>query len=107
MIAAHENNRLAICESWGSWCIGEIFLNIDDQHMAEAEAWIKRAIEANTKYHTTWELAHDHTLYADWFRKKGDIQGAKEHLTRSIDLFRECGADGWVTRTEKVLAALS
>ncbi|MDP1991695.1 MAG: hypothetical protein Q8K00_11790 [Syntrophales bacterium] len=32
---------------------------------------------------------------------------AKERLTTAIDLFRECGADGWVTRTEKALAELS
>ena len=81
----------------------EIYLNIDNQHMAEAEAWIKRAIEGNTKYNTKWELASDHALYADWFKKKGDIQGAKEQLTKAIDIFRECGADGWVEKYEKEL----
>ena len=54
-----------------------------------------------------WNLAKDHALYADWFKKKGDVQGAKEQLTKAIDLFRECGADGWVTRTEKALAEIS
>jgi len=43
----------------------------------------------------------------DWIKKKGDIQGAKEQLTKAIDLFRECGADGWVTRTEKALTEIS
>ena len=52
------------------------------------------------------QLATDHAFYADWFKKKGDIQRAKEQLTKAIDLFRECGADGWVTRTEKALAEL-
>jgi hypothetical protein len=85
----------------------EIFLHIDDNHIAEAETGIKRAIEANTRYGTKWNLARDHALYADWFKKKGNVQGAKEQLTKAIDLFRECGADGWVTRTEKTLATLS
>jgi hypothetical protein len=53
-----------------------------------------------------WNLAKDHALYADWFKKKDDIQGAKEQLTKAIDLFRECNADGWVTRTEKAFAEL-
>ena len=35
------------------------------------------------------------------------ITWGKEQLTKAIDLFRECGADGWVTRTEKALAELS
>lgn len=52
-------------------------------------------------------IANDHALYADWFKKKGDKTGAKEQLTKAIDLFRECSADGWVTRTEKALAKLS
>jgi hypothetical protein len=54
-----------------------------------------------------WNLASDHALYADWFKKKGDLLGAKEQLTKAIDLFQECGADGWVTRAEKSLAELS
>ena len=94
-------------KSVGSLCIGEIFLHIDDHHMAEAEAWIRRSIDFDIKQTVPWNLAKDHALYADWFKKKGDVQGAKEQLTKAIDLFRECGADGWVTRTEKTLAEIS
>jgi tetratricopeptide (TPR) repeat protein len=106
-IASHEKNRLAVCESFGTRCIGEIYLHIDDRHMVEAEAWIKRAIEANTKYDTKWELARSHALYADWFKKKGDTHGAKEQLTKAIDLFQKCGADGWVEKYEKELVRIS
>ncbi len=106
LIKAHEKSRLAACESYGARCIGEIYLHLDDKHMAEADAWIKRAIEASTRYGTMWELARDHALCADWYKKKGDIQGAKEQLTRAIDIFKECGADGWVQRTEIALAEL-
>ncbi len=52
-------------------------------------------------------LGKDYALYADWFKKKGDIQGAKEQLTKAIDIFRECGADGWVEKYEKELALIS
>ena len=48
----------------------------------------------------------DHACYADWFKKKGDIKGAKEQLTKAIDIFRECGADGWVEKYEKELALI-
>ncbi len=106
LIAAHEKNRLAVCESFGTRGIGEIFLHIDDNHMDEAEAWIRRAIKANTGYGTKWNLARDHALYADWFKKKKDIPKAREQLTKAIDLFRQCDADGWVTRTEPELARL-
>jgi tetratricopeptide (TPR) repeat protein len=106
LIKAHEKNRLAVCESFGARCIGDIYLNIDDQHMAEAESWIKRCIDAESKHGMLWNLGKAHALYADWFKKKGDIQGAKEQLTKGIDYFRECGADGWVTITEEKLAGL-
>jgi class 3 adenylate cyclase len=107
LIRNHEENRLAFSESCGVRCIAEIYLNIDDQHMAESESWIKRAIEFNTKHDTKWELARNYSLYADWYKKKGDNVAAKKELARAIDLFRECGADGWVTMTEEKLARLS
>ena len=106
LVNAHEKCRLAMAESFGSHCIAEIFLNIDNQHMSEAEAWIKRSIDFDVKHAIPWYLGKDYTLYADWFKKKGDMQGAKEQLTKAIDLFRKCEADGWVTRTENDLAAI-
>ena len=104
LIRDHEKNRLALSKSQESRCIGEILLHIDDHHMPEAETWIRRSIDFDTKHAVSWNLAKDHALYADWFKKKGDVQRAKEQLTKAIDLFRECGADGWVTRTENALA---
>ncbi|HBB18329.1 MAG TPA: hypothetical protein DCZ97_15500 [Syntrophus sp. (in: bacteria)] len=107
LIKAHEKSKLAITKSVGSRCIGEIFLHIDDHHIPEAEAWIRRSIDFDVKHAVPWNVGKDYALYADWFNKKGDVQGAKEQLTKAIDLFRECGADGWVTRTEKTLAEIS
>ena len=31
---------------------------------------------------------------------------AKEQLGRAIDIYKECGADGWVTKAEEELARL-
>jgi len=106
LINTHDRNKLAVCESYGSRCIGEIYLKLDNDHMVEAETWIKRAMDFNIKHGTHWELARNYSLYADWYKKKGDNVAAKEQLARAIDLFRECGADGWVTMTEEKLARL-
>jgi len=38
------------------------------------------------KHGTHWELARNHSLYADWYKKKGDNVAAKEQLARAIDL---------------------
>jgi len=41
------------------------------------------------------------------FKRKGDLSQAKEKLSKSIEIFKECGADGWVERYENELASLS
>ena len=99
--------KAKVYEGWIRRYMGEILLNMDDQHLSEAEDWIKNAIETDQKYDMVWSLATDHALYADWFKKKGDLSSAKEQLTRAVEIFRECGADGWVEKYEKELAAFS
>jgi len=87
--------------------IGEILLNIDDQHLSDAEDWIKRAIETAKRDGMMWYLGRDYTLYAELFKRKGDLLKARENLGKAIEIFKECGADGWVEKAEKELAALS
>ncbi|MBW1862938.1 MAG: AAA family ATPase, partial [Deltaproteobacteria bacterium] len=86
-------------------CISEILLNIDNQHISEAEEWIKKAIEEHKKYGMMWHLAQDYALYAELYRRKNDPSKAKENLTKAIEIFKECGADGWVDKYEKELAS--
>jgi class 3 adenylate cyclase/tetratricopeptide (TPR) repeat protein len=107
LFACYENLKLTWCKGETARNIGDVLLHIDDNHLSDAEAWFQKAIEEDTKNGMRWHLAMDHAGYANWFKKKGDIQGAKEQLTRAIDLFKECGADGWVTRTEKTLVSLT
>jgi tetratricopeptide (TPR) repeat protein len=86
--------------------IGDILLNIDDQHIPEAEQWIQKAIETDQENRTIFYLATDYALYADLFRRKGDRLKAQENLSKALEIFRECGADGWVEKFEKELARL-
>ena len=96
-----------MCEGFMLNNIGEILLNIDDQHVSEAEDWIKRSIETNQKYGMKWNLARDYALYADLFKRKDDLPKAQENLNKAIEIFKECGADGWVDKYEKELASFS
>jgi hypothetical protein len=52
-------------------------------------------------------LGKDYALYADLFNRKGDRSKARENLGKAIEIFKECGADGWVEKYEKELATLS
>jgi class 3 adenylate cyclase/tetratricopeptide (TPR) repeat protein len=102
-----KNIKLNVCEGMMAATIGDILLHLDEDHFLDATVWIQKAIDADSRNGMKWYLATDHALYADWFKKKGDIYGAKEQFATAINLFRECGADGWVTRTEEALAEFS
>ncbi len=94
-------------ESWTLRLIAQTILNIDDQHFSEAEDYIKKGIQASKQNHMMWNLARSHALYAELFKRKGDLPKAKEHLTKAIGIFKDCGADGWVTKYGEELAKLS
>ena len=74
--------------------------------MEGAASGIRKAIEADKRNRMPWHLAKDYALYADFFKKEGDTEQACEQLCTAIDLFRECGADGWVKRYEEELSVL-
>jgi len=101
------DNRLVIYEGSVRRYLGIILLNIDDQHMSEAQDWIEKAIEADEKNGMMLHLGWDYAVYAELFKRKGDLSKAKENLTKAIDIYKECGADGWVEKAEKELALLS
>jgi tetratricopeptide (TPR) repeat protein len=86
--------------------IGEILLNIDGQHVNEAKKWINKAIEADGKNGMRFNLGRDHVLCGELFKRKGDHSKAKENIVKAIEILTECGADGWVKRTEDKLAQL-
>ena len=106
LYAHSRNNKIKVLEGWIQRYIGEILLNIDDQHISEAEHWIQKAIEADQRNRMMFHLGKDYALYADLFKRKGDRLKAQENLGKAIEIFKECGADGWVKKYEKELATL-
>jgi hypothetical protein len=107
LYAHSRNNKIRNVEGWFSRYIGEILLNIDNQHTSEAEYWIKKAIEEDKRNGMMFHLGRDYVLYADFFKRKGDRLKARENLGRAIEILKECGADGWVRKYEKELASIS
>jgi hypothetical protein len=86
--------------------IGHILMNIDDDHISEAEHWIQKAIEADQRNQMMFHLGRDYALYAQLFKRKGDTVKARENLGKAIEILKECRADGWVEKAEKELGAL-
>jgi tetratricopeptide (TPR) repeat protein len=103
----YENINVKAVKGWAARYIGEILLNIDDQHIFEVEDWVKKAIEADKRNSTMWSLGGDYAFYAELFKRKGDQSKAKENLNKAIEIFKKCGADGWMGKAEEELASLS
>ena len=102
----HEDNIYENMEGWMSRYIANILLNIDDQHMNEAEDWIKKAIAADERNGVMFHLAQDYALYSELSKRKGDKSKAKENLNQAIEIFKECGSDGWVEKYQEILAGM-
>ena len=96
-------NKAKWCEGYMQRYLSAILLNVDLHHLSEAEDWIKRATEADSRNGTRFSLAHDYAHYAQLCKRKGDLAMAKEKLSKTIEIFKECGADGWVKKTEEAL----
>jgi class 3 adenylate cyclase/tetratricopeptide (TPR) repeat protein len=101
-----QDNRLKVFEGSTRRYLGEILLILDNQHFPEAQHWIEQAIEADKRNETMFSLGRDYAVYAELFRRKGDRDKAKDQLVRAIDIYKECGSDGWVTKAEEELATL-
>ena len=95
-----------IHEGWKARYFSEILLNIDAQNLTEGENWIKKAVEADKRNGMRWNLAKDYGTYSEILKKQGEKELAAEKLSKAIDIFKECGADGWVEKYEKEMAKL-
>jgi class 3 adenylate cyclase/tetratricopeptide (TPR) repeat protein len=102
-----QENKLRIHDGSIRRYIGQILLNIDDQHISDAEHWVKKAMETDNKNGMMFYLGQDYTLYADLLKRKGNKVKAKENLNKAIEIYKDCGADGWVKKAEEEMAELS
>jgi tetratricopeptide (TPR) repeat protein len=107
LYAYSRNNKVKVIEGYILRYIGEILLNLDDQNISESEYWIQKAIEADQKNRMMFHLGKDYALYAELLNRKDDRLKARENLGKAIELFKGCGADGWVEKAEKELGTLS
>jgi tetratricopeptide (TPR) repeat protein len=101
-----ERTKSKLYEAWMTPCIAEILLQLGCRYYSESEQWIRKSIDLHERAGMVWDLGKDHTLYADWFKHKADNSRSQEQLAKAIEIFTECGADGWVKRTEEKLAQL-
>jgi class 3 adenylate cyclase/tetratricopeptide (TPR) repeat protein len=88
-----ERNRFPIYEGWIPRWIAEILMNSEGSNPSEAESWVAKAIDADTKNGMQWDLGKDHVVYARLCERQKKISEQREHLKAAHLLFEKCGAD--------------
>ena len=88
-----SENKIKIYEGWMRRYLGEILLNMDENHLSEADKWIRQAIEADQRNGMMFHLAKDYALYADLFKRKDDIPKSQRKPDQSHRDFQgmRCG----------------
>jgi tetratricopeptide (TPR) repeat protein len=76
-------------------------MEIDRERISEAKDWIKEAITADRRNGTLFELAKDYLIYVKILKRMGNETQASEKLRKALEIFRDCGAKGWVEKYEK------
>jgi tetratricopeptide (TPR) repeat protein len=107
LIKYYKDNKFRALKGWIARYMGEILLNMDDDHISDAEGWLKEAIETDNRNGMRWFLACDYALYAELVKRKGDKLQTKQNLHKAIKIFKECGADGWIEKYEEELSTFS
>ncbi len=102
----YENIKVKIAQGWAARYVAEILLNMDKRYLTEAENWALKALETDESNGTMWSLGCDYAFYAELQKHKGERKSAKRNLSRAIEVFTECGAEGWRNKAETEMAAL-
>ena len=53
-----------------------------------------------------WNLARDYVTYSEICKQEGEKTKSIEKLSKAIEIFKECGAGGWVEKYGKELVEL-
>jgi hypothetical protein len=75
--------------------------------MEKARIALKKAIEADTRNGTRWSLAMDYLAYADLLETARSETIARDNQIKALEVFNECGADGWSREVERRLTTNS
>jgi hypothetical protein len=75
--------------------------------LPQAREWTDRAIEINRQNGMQLLLGRDHLLSARIWNRTGNPARAREDLTRAMEIFQQCGADGYLKKASQELAVLA
>jgi tetratricopeptide (TPR) repeat protein len=99
-------NQYQTAQGWILSYIGTALMNLGEGRASEAAAWLKKAIQEDRKNGTQFFLGRDYISYGKLLKRKGARIHARQCFNKAINILRDCGADGWVRKTEQERATL-
>jgi hypothetical protein len=97
-------NKLCVYEGLIKRHIGEIMIYLSK--LREAEQWLENAAETHKKNKMKFHLAGDYAVRSAACKLGSNFMAARKYLNRAINIFKNCGANGWVKKYEKELTEL-
>jgi hypothetical protein len=100
-----SENKLPFREGSIWRCTGMTLSQCEDGTMEKAQIALENAIEADTRNGTRWSLAMDYLAYADLLERGQTGTEVRDKLGKALEVFKECGANGWSEEVERRLTA--
>jgi predicted ATPase/class 3 adenylate cyclase len=95
-----RDNKVKLYEGSMARWISEILIKQDDERLHDAEEWISRALSAHGNCRMIWDVGTDHLVHAQIMARKGLTREAAESVHQAKEIFKACGASGWLQRVE-------
>jgi tetratricopeptide (TPR) repeat protein len=102
----YKKINLEIFKGLNARHIAEILFFSQDPDFSEVEHWIMKAVSLNEKNGAVWQLGRDFAFYARLNLKTDARKKARENMSKAIEIFRNCSANGWVEKYEKDLSEI-
>jgi tetratricopeptide (TPR) repeat protein len=92
---------------WIAQYTAEILFHLSEQLLPQAREWADRAIDLDQQNGMQLLLGKDYLLSAGIWSRMGNPARAREDLIRTIEIFQQCGADGYLKKASQELALIS
>ena len=92
-------------EAWTLRLLGEIHGSYDPPKFETAEAFYRQAITLADKLGMSPLVAHCQVGLARLYQRSGDHKQTQTHMHTASQIYREIGAEFWLTRVETLIAA--
>jgi hypothetical protein len=103
----YGQNKNRAFAGWIAQYTAETLFHLGDPFTSQAQSWAEKAIELDRQNGTRLLLGRDYLLSARIWNRTGNPSKAREDLVQAIEIFRQCGADGYLKRGSGELAVLT